>query len=556
MSDAPAPLTLHRRIVPGEPIRTGPMGSYRRLAQDAGEPHVVREDLVPDAADRWRSATPRPLLALAHITDLQLADVQSPARFEFFNREFSDPRFSLLVPTQRPNEAFTAHAVDATLRTLNRITEAPLTGAPLDLAVTTGDSIDNGQWNELLAVLALFEGGRVALSGHGVPYQGVQRSDWPDQVFWHPDSEGTDLFRAGFGYPHLPGVLDRAMVAFSAPGLDLPWLACHGNHEALIQGVGRITPELAAALIGNSKPLALPDDLDRDTAYETFVAGAHAFLAGPQREITADPLRRPVSRRDFVEAHFRASARPHGHGFGERNRRDGTAYYSYDRPARDGREVRFIALDTACLLGGADGAIDAEQLVWLEAQLREVHSSYFTPQGELVRTGDDDRLVILFSHHGLDTLTNQRGSGRVGALGPDGAVVPVVPAAEVEALVHRYPNVVLWINGHTHTNGVRARVSPHRGVDGGRRGFWEVTTCAVVDWPCQTRIVELVDDGRGGLAVVCTMVDHDSPLDPGAAMSRPELAALHRELAANIPLPGYGAKLAGTSRATATWCCT
>ena len=54
-----------------------------------------------------------------HITDLQLADVQSPTRFEFLNRYFADPRYAGIVPVQRPQEALTPHAVDATLRTLN-----------------------------------------------------------------------------------------------------------------------------------------------------------------------------------------------------------------------------------------------------------------------------------------------------------------------------------------------------------------------------------------------------------------------------------------------------
>jgi len=567
MSEAPEagppPLTLERCIELGEVLGSGAIGVYRALAYRPGEQHLVRDDLVPDAAERWRRARRRPLFALIHLTDLQLADVQSPARFEFFNREFADPRFSLLVPTQRPNEAFTAHAVEATVATLNRLTGAPVTGSPLELAVTTGDAIDNGQWNELAAVLALLEGGEVALSAHGAHYEGVQRADWPDAVFWRPDGEGPlpdgtvgpDLFRAGFGYPHLPGVLDRAMASFSAPGLRLPWLACYGNHEGLIQGVGQITPELASALVGGRKPLELPDDLDRDTAYETFVTGAHAFLDGPQREITADPRRRPVSRAEFVEAHFRAGARPFGHGFGERNRRDGTAYYAYDvaLPGGTGHDaVRFVALDTTCLLGGADGALDAEQLEWLESVLREVHSTYLSPAGEPVRTANGDRLVVLLSHHGLETLTNPRGSG-LRAAGPDGAIVPVVPAREVEARLHRYPNVVLWINGHTHTNGVRARVSPHPATDGGRRGFWEITTCSIVDWPCQTRTVELIQlDGAAGspgeLAVACTMVDHDSPLAPGEALARRDLAALHRQLAANVPLPGYGASLAGSPR--------
>lgn len=563
----PPPLTTEATIALGEVTSRGTLGAYRALVRGAGEPHAVRDDLVGDAEQLWRRAPRRPMLALSHVTDLQLADVQSPARFEFFNREYEDPRFTLLVPTQRPNEAFTAHAVEATVATLNRIRQAPVAGGELGLALTTGDAIDNGQWNELLAALALLEGGEVALSPRtpGAParYEGVQRTDWPDQVFWRPDGPGAlpggavspDLLTAGFGYPQHPGVLDRAVQAFISSGLNLPWLACYGNHEGLIQGVGRITPELAAALVGGSKPLELPADLDRDTAYEVFVEGAHAFLAGPQRGITADPRRRPVSRAEFVRAHFGPSARPIGHGFDERNRREGTAYYSHDvaAPAAPGGAIRFIALDTTCLLGGADGAIDAEQLTWLEGQLREVHSRWIGPDGDPVDAGGDDRLVVLFSHHGLDTLTNRRGSGVLdgtgfAAVGPDGAAVPVVPADDVLALVHRYPNVVAWINGHTHTNGVRARRSPHPLPDGRPGGFWEITTCAVVDWPCQTRIVELIgvsEGGRGAIALACTMVDHDSPLAPGEALTRRELAALHRELAANAPMPGYGARLAG-----------
>jgi hypothetical protein len=56
----------------------------------------------------------------------------------------------------------------------------------------------------------------------------------------------------------------------------------------------------------------------------------------------------------------------------------------------------------------------------------------------------------------------------------------------------------------------------------------------VVDWPCQTRVVELIDRDDC-LAIVTTMVDHDTPLAPAALESADDLAALHRELAANIP---------------------
>jgi hypothetical protein len=58
----------------------------------------------------------------------------------------------------------------------------------------------------------------------------------------------------------------------------------------------------------------------------------------------------------------------------------------------------------------------------------------------------------------------------------------------------------------------------------------------VVDWPCQTRLVELADHGEY-LSIVTTMVDHDTPARPAEPPETTEdLAALHRELAANVPL--------------------
>lgn len=70
------------------------------------------------------------------------------------------------------------------------------------------------------------------------------------------------------------------------------------------------------------------------------------------------------------------------------------------------------------------------------------------------------------------TLTNDRHPG------PGGE--PLLNGADVLALLHRFPNVVLWLNGHAHANTVR----PRRDPADPSRGFWEVTTCAIADWPC------------------------------------------------------------------------
>jgi metallophosphoesterase (TIGR03767 family) len=513
-------------------LRSGASADYHTVEVIEGEPHLVRG---PMGMPRTRTdpGPGRPLLCLAHVTDLQIADVQSPTRFEFLNRLFADPRYAQIVPVQRPQEALTMQAVDATVRTLNAV-RGPATGLPPQFAVTTGDAIDNAQWNELQNFFALFDGGLVAPDSGGPGYEGVQGLDWPDDIFWKPDgipAGGPDVFRREFGFPGHPGLLARALRDFRAGGLSIPWLSCFGNHEALNQGVGVLTEGITRALTGDRKPVGLADGFDHDEALELFTVRPEVFMTGPARAVTADPARRPITRQEFVEAHFRPGARPYGHGFCERNRRDGTAYYVYDTPA-----VRFIALDTNCLAGGAAGCLDHDQAAWLEDRLAEVHADYEAPDGAQVRTGNPDRLVVLFSHHGIDTLTNTR----TGHAGPDTG--PLLGAAEILAQLHRFGNIVLWLNGHTHLNAVRRRVHPGNPV----RGFWEVTTCAVIDWPCQTRLVELVDHGSY-LAIVCTMVDHDTPVAPAALETRDDLASLHRELAANMPFRGARSGAAGTS---------
>ncbi len=126
-----------------------------------------------------------------------------------------------------------------------------------------------------------------------------------------------------------------------------------------------------------------------------------------------------------------------------------------------------------------------------------------------------DRLFVLFSHHPIASLENPLGGDRV--LGD-----------EVQALLLRYPNVILWVNGHTHRN----QVIPHARKGGG--GFWEVNTAAHIDFPQQSRIVELADNGDGTLSVFATILDSAGPASYGGLLTDPvRLASLSRELAGN-----------------------
>ena len=514
-------LTVDRSVVPGRVLRKGKTGAFRSLVEGEGEPHSVRTDLTgPPGKDVGRHV--RSLLTIAHLSDLHVTDVESPARFEFLNQFAGDPRFRELLTMQRPQESLNSHAINAMVQAVNGIEQAPVGGKPVQLVVMTGDAIDNAQMNELANFMALFDGGIVTPNSGGPDSESAQSAAWPNDQAWKPD--GGDRFGRDHGFPQLPGLLERASRSFPGHGLTMPWIGCYGNHEELCQGVGLVTPEVAAAMVGWRKPIAVPSGLDANTAVDVFTRTPEAFMTGTIRSVTPDPARLPARLAGFLEAHLRSGSRPTGHGFAPPNRHEGTAGYVYDTTP-----VRLVCLDTVCRDGGADGRIDAAQLAWLEERLIEVHSSYTDRDGNTARTSNDDRLVVLMSHHPLMTLNNSRAKD-------------AVDPRQLLLLLHRFGNVVLWLNGHVHMN----MVQRHPNREGVNVGFWEVTTSSLVDWPCQGRLVEILDAGYGRIGIACTMLDHDGPLEPGEAAAPLELAGLHRLLAANDPLAGAGSPRAGT----------
>jgi hypothetical protein len=159
-----------------------------------------------------------------------------------------------------------------------------------------------------------------------------------------------------------------------------------------------------------------------------------------------------------------------------------------------------------------------------------------------VATGNRNRLVILYSHHGLGSLNNP--SQAPDPFAPEANDLPRYRASTVEALVHRFPNVILWVNGHTHENAIVPRPDP----DGRTNGFWDVTTAAICDWPCQARLLEIVWHANDLISIFGTIVDHGGPANPSQAEGLSRLASIHRELAANDPHTGMDGGAYGDPR--------
>ena len=253
--------------------------------------------------------------------------------------------------------------------------------------------------------------------------------------------------------------LTRFNRPFWSAGLTAPWYAAVGNHDVLYNGgFDTVTDEVREAAVDNDiYYFGLFPNGFRDGSSE----GAEVLTEGPT---PADPDRVPLRLDEYLD-----TLADHGH------LHTSTGYYS-EHPVQ-GLPVLLVVLNTvndqAGGMGiGAQGYVDEAQLLWLGETLDSA-----------AERGD---LVLVMSHHRAKDL---------------GSFSPVSEEELVAALAHEA--VVLHVTGHGHTN-----------VDylhPGDAGYYELMLASTVDFPIQSRVIELVDEGNGYLSIYCTNLDHLSP---------------------------------------------
>lgn len=498
--------TLESTIVP---IRST---GYQLLTTGPGQPIVLRTELARAARNRSRQRTG--VASVVQLTDLHVTDVQNPLRFEYLDRRCGTGH--------RPQELLGTHGATALVRRVNSLRGGPFTSRPIDAVMTTGDNTDNQGGLELEWLLALLAGGKVhPSSGDPDLFEGVAGCGLEE--YWQPESVLADHYKRR-GFPAVPGLLSAATRPFSSPGLDFPWLLTMGNHDAAALGTLEQQPAVAEWYAGDRKVFSASSEeslvLARRLCARTpaehpglGVGGVERQLEtiarrGHTRAVSVDPRRSPFSSREYVEAlrdpRF-TGAGPVGHGYGEED--DGSRLHYTHRLSE---RVLAISLDTTNQAGGADGSLGAGQVRWLEQQLIAHQGLY----------------VVVFSHHPSDRMTNL-------APDPRDPHEPRHSGDELVALLHRYPHVIAWVNGHCHRN----RITPRRHVEP-RRSFWEINTASHIDAPQQARVIEVAVNGDGTLSLFTTMIDADAPARASYTDLTPAgLASLYRELAFNEVSP-------------------
>ncbi len=350
----------------------------------------------------------------------------------------------------RLQEAWSSHFLEATIRTGNDFAAV----FPFDFALFTGDMIDNIHRNELSWFLQVMEGGLI-----------------------DPDSGQDDDPRPGAeNDPHDP---------FMAEGFarGIPWYSTIGNHDDLALGNGPLIDWMLADPTGDTTS-ELSNTVEPTCLAAPFFPTesplpARCFLP-PMAEYTStavipDPERAFIARGDWLSAHFGTATVPDGHGYTQANLTDDSANYVVERPIPG---VPLVVINVNLVAeSGQWGVLDEAHRTWLISALEQAQAT--------------KRAVIVASHHTSNSI-NDEGQ-----------------QAELIALLNAYPNVIAHIGGHTH----RHRITPHPPPPTGtaEQGYWEIETASVIDWPQQSRIIEIVDNRNGTGDIYCTVIDYQIP---------------------------------------------
>lgn len=487
--------TLQRTVAPGATPSTAiALSEVSKYAQygygnwnyGSGLPYDRRLDIMPPTYSGSAVTKKTKLLNFFTISDIHITDKESPNQLIYLQHRYSTlPVGASLHSGIMP---YTTHVLDAAVQTVNALHKQN----PIDFGLSLGDACNSTQYNELRWFIDVLDGKVIT------------------------PSSGAHLGADTIDY----------QKPYKAAGLDktIPWYQTLGNHDHFWIGSIPVDYSLRKDLRQSyiSDEVFATGDVLRDRTkinsrdcYMGVLDGStpcgDLIKAGPvgnfnsAPKVVADPDRRSLLRTEWMNEFFKTSSSPVGHGFNLSNANNGFACYSF--VPKSTVPIKVIVLDdtqkedddSADIHG--HGFLDQARWAWLKKELADGDAA--------------GQLMIIAAHVPINVEVTAPNSQMGWWLNPQNAVT----LPNLIAKLQSHPNLIMWVSGHRHLNTVKAFISPDP-VNAPEKGFWQVETPSLRDFPQQFRTFEIYLNSDNTISIVTTDVDPAVKEGTPAATSR------------------------------------
>jgi metallophosphoesterase (TIGR03768 family) len=487
--------TLQRTVAPGATPSTAiALREVSKYAQygygnwnyGSGLPYDRRLDIMPPTYSGSAVTKKTKLLNFFTISDIHITDKESPNQLIYLQR--LHPTLPVGASLHSGIMPYTTHVLDAAVQTVNALHKQN----PIDFGLSLGDACNSTQYNELRWFIDVLDGKVIT------------------------PSSGAHLGADTIDY----------QKPYKAAGLDktIPWYQTLGNHDHFWIGSIPVDYSLRKDLRQSyiSDEVFATGDVLRDRTkinsrdcYMGVLDGStpcgDLIKAGPvgnfnsAPKVVADPDRRSLLRTEWMNEFFKTSSSPVGHGFNLSNANNGFACYSF--VPKSTVPIKVIVLDdtqkedddSADIHG--HGFLDQARWAWLKKELADGDAA--------------GQLMIIAAHVPINVEVTAPNSQMGWWLNPQNAVT----LPNLIAKLQSHPNLIMWVSGHRHLNTVKAFISPDP-VNAPEKGFWQVETPSLRDFPQQFRTFEIYLNSDNTISIVTTDVDPAVKEGTPAATSR------------------------------------
>jgi len=497
----------------------------------AGLPIVQRVDLMPAG---YTNPTPQRNKKFANFftfSDIHITDKEAPNQLMLLQQfeRYAASNTSIYSPSMM----YSTHVLDAAMQTMNALHKKN----PFDFALSLGDTCNSTSYNELRWYMDVIDGKVITpssgahLGADTIDYQKPYQAVGLDKsIPWYQTIGNHDHFMMGsFPVDADPSLGFRASyiadTVWSVANVLLPNLVTFPTLFNMKDF--NSVPQYYMGLIDGSTPLG--------NIIHTGLATSPAFAKGAPK-VAADPDRRSLLRTEWVQEFFNTSTEPVGHGFNLVDKSSPAGFACYSFFPKPDVPLKIIVLDDTQIEndGSNDihghGYLDAARWGWLKAELTAGQTA--------------NQLMVIAAHipigvaaigSEMEWWLNDVQLASATAAQPQWWLnePPVAPEhrnattlTELVTTLQNTPNLIMWLAGHRHFNTVKAFKSTDAALP--ERGFWQVETASLKDFPQQLRTFEIYLNSDYTVSVVTINVDPAVAAGTPAATSRKYAVAVQQ----------------------------